>query len=942
MSLDRTALIKSLAQSSAALVPLPKIQSRLEYKDSIKKEDAFIKNEQTDDLDSLAPIPLGYNQGKYYYLSREEGQIHEIPTGSHGANSLLALARLSFWQQRFRGSKGPDWTGAIDFMMAGCRKMGVFNHDVLRGRGVSYDKGRSVLHLGNRLIVDGIESSSLVLDDSEFIYERAAPLKIKLGSPLSTIETYRVLDICNMFSWASSDMGLLLAGWIVTAPVCGALPWRTHVWLTGQSGAGKAQPHSSNVLTPSGWRKMGELKEGDLVRTPNNNFSRILKVHPQGKINTFKITFSDGRSTRASADHLWKVRYWNEWRLRTTAQLMEMKEKDNSPSNRLAIPVCNKVDICAAFGGYGSNQKLPLHSYVLGVLLGDGHFGNDSIGKGVGTISLTTYDSFVIDKCRNILGESFSTFYDTINKYQYRFGDLSRYGRKSRLLIKELRLLGTRSHTKFIPKEYLSASIEEREELLRGLMDTDGTVGKNNDLSYCTVSEKLADDVVYLVRSLGGIARKSLKKSSFTYKWKKKRGKDAYIIGIRFRNPSIAFSLPRKLERASSTYQYKDSFYLQIDKIEKDEPEECSCLSIDHPDRLYITDDFVVTHNTYILSNFVKHLVGPIGLTVQSKTTEAGIRQNLRIDSRPIIFDEPETQNEKDRDRVQQVLDLARQASSEDGFDILKGTVTGREIRYRVRSSFMFSSINFGAIQSADENRIIPLTLVPMMDRIGSAEQFDLIKKMIKETVSEEFAGRLLSRTLRMLPILRKNIGTFSRALSNTMSSRQADTIGCLVAGYYSLCSDNALTLDEAEKFVSDKSWIKITSNRTETDSDHDKALNHLLEQIIRQSPGVEWSIAEALSILKVEPSHIAGSVLARHGIKIKDGNVMIGRSHSIIEKFFSQTPWARVWDKTILQFPGCSSSVSAVDFAGTKKKALVIPIDKIITREEQADPGSF
>lgn len=925
MTLDRDALIRSLTRPAVPHVQHLTPQPRPAHKEIINEEE---------DIDSLAPVPLGYNQGKYYYLSREEGQIHEIPTSSHGPNSLMALARLSFWQQRFKGPKGPDWTGAIDYMMASCRKIGVFNHDVLRGRGVSYDKGRSILHLGNRLIVDGIPHPSLILDDSEFIYEKASPLKIKLGEPLSTDETYRILDICNMFSWATPDMGLLLAGWIVTAPVCGALPWRTHVWLTGQSGAGKAQPHSSNVLTPAGWRKMGELKEGDLVRTPDNNFARILKVHPQGKIDTFKITFADGRSTRSSADHLWKVRHGNEWRLRTTSQLIEMKEKDNIPSNALAIPVCNKIDMCAAFGGYGSNQKLPLHPYILGILLGDGHFANDTIGKMAGTISLTTYDSFIIDKCRNILGESFSTFYDTNHKHQYRFGDLSRYGRKSGLIIKELRLLGTRSHTKFIPKEYLSASIEKREELLRGLMDTDGTVGKNSDLSYCTVSEKLAEDVIYLVRSLGGIARKSLKKSSFTYRGEKKRGKDVYIIGIRFPDPSIAFSLPRKLEKISSSYQYKDSFYLRIDKIEVAAPEECSCLSIDHPDRLYITDDFIVTHNTYILSNFVKHLVGPIGLTVQSKTTEAGIRQNLRIDSRPIIFDEPETQNEKDRDRVQQVLDLARQASSEDGFDILKGTVTGREIRFRIRSSFMFSSINFGAIQSADENRIVPLTLVPMGNHHGAAEQFDNIKRMIKETVSDEFAGRLLSRTLGLLPTLRKNIGTFSRVLSNTMTSRQADTIGCLVAGVYSLYSDNILTMDEAEKFVLDRSWIKITAHRTETDNDHDKALNHLLEQIIRSSPGNEWSVAEALTLVKGNPDHAASSVLARHGIRIRDGNVFIGRSHSIIDKFFGQTPWARVWDKTILQCPGATPFNTTVDFAGTKKKAISIPLHQIITEE--------
>jgi len=567
----REALLRTVTKTAA---PAPKPQPRPQHKEPVSEG-------ENNDIDSLAPVPLGFNHGKYYYLSREEGQVHEIPTASHGANALIAMARLSYWQQRFKGPKGPDWPAAIDYMMASCRKIGVFNHDILRGRGVSYDKGRSVLHLGNRLIVDGIPHASLSLIDSEYIYEKAAPLKITLGEPLTTKETYRILDICNMFSWATPDMGLLLAGWIVTAPVCGALPWRTHVWLTGQTGAGK----------------------------------------------------------------------------------------------------------------------------------------------------------------------------------------------------------------------------------------------------------------------------------------------------------------------------------------------------------------------TYVMSRFIRPLLGPLCLPVQSKTTEAGIRQKLRIDARPIMFDEPETQNDRDRDRIQQVLDLARQASSDDGFDILKGTVTGKEISYRIRSSFIFSSINFGAIQAADENRIVPLTLIPMEDRAGSADQFDLIKKMIAETVTEEFAGRLLCRTLHMLPQIRQSIGIFSRLLSTTMSSRQADTIGCLVAGVYSLISDDPLTMDAAKKFVADRTWIKMTANRTTTDSDHDKAMAHLMEQIIRQSPGTEWSVAEAIKIVKGQPDHGAANVLARNGIRVRGGNLLIGRSHSIIDKFFATTPWARVWDKTILQYPGASVAQTTVDFAGTKKRAVMIPLDRVISDEESLVP---
>lgn len=525
------------------------------------------------DIDLLAPLPLGYNQGRYFYLSRCDHQVHEIAASAHTPNTLMAIARLSYWQTRFKGSKGPDWQAATDFVMETCRKVGIFNPDNIRGRGVSFDSGRSVLHLGSRLIVDGTSQNGLTLPDSELIYEKGLPMKIQLGEPLSVEQTYKMVDICNMFSWASPDMGLLFAGWIVTAPICGALPWRTHVWLTGQMGSGKS----------------------------------------------------------------------------------------------------------------------------------------------------------------------------------------------------------------------------------------------------------------------------------------------------------------------------------------------------------------------WVMTNFVKPLVGPLGFSVQSKTTEAGIRQHLRIDARPIIFDEAETQNERDRDRLQQVLDLARQSSSEDGFDILKGTVSGREIRFRIRSSFLFSSINFGATQSADESRIIPLSLVPMTGREDAAAHFDQIKQMVIETVTPEYAGSLLARTLRLLPILRNNIKVFSRALSDTMTSRQADTIGCLIAGYYSLQSDSMLTLQEAKDFVKDRSWINAAAIRTETEADHDKAVAHLLEQVLRVSPSMEWSIAEAIRFAHEDNAHEAHRVLGRHGIKVKDNHLFLGRSHHIIDKMFTLTAWSKVWDRTILQYPGASLGTTTTDFSGYKKKAIIIPLKKIL-----------
>ncbi len=164
------------------------------------------------------------------------------------------LAPLEFWRKRFPTSRGGiDVDGAADYLINSGYSVGVYNPLRIRGRGAWWDRGRAVLNLGDRLIVDG-KSIALTDIDGSFLYEAAAPLRYTSAAPLSDEEAQAFLEVCEMPRWERPVSGVLLAGWSVIAPICGAMPWRPHIWLTAKAGLGK-----SWVLDNIVRRAVGEL-----------------------------------------------------------------------------------------------------------------------------------------------------------------------------------------------------------------------------------------------------------------------------------------------------------------------------------------------------------------------------------------------------------------------------------------------------------------------------------------------------------------------------------------------------------------------------------------------------------------------------------------------------------------------------------------------------------
>lgn len=878
-------------------------------------------------------VMLGYDHEKYYFFQHEKKQVLVYTKNDFTDSGLIALAPLNWWEREFPAESNHssiNRRSAMDWLVRGCHKAGIYDPTRIRGRGAWIDDGRVIYHHGGYLSVDG-QPTAITKIKSRYVYELDRSLPEPADSPLSDEEGARLIEIAKLFRWTKPGSAALLAGFVALAPLCGALRWRPHVWVTGGAGSGKAQPHSSGVLTPTGWRTMGEMRLGDLVSTPDNGYGRVRGVFPQGKKQVYKITFADGRTARATGDHLWKVRVKHAWRIRTTDEMMEILSTGTRQSRSLAVPLCDPMTVRNG----GSALMLPIPAYVVGVMLGDGSFGNEDGAPRTGSNFLTCFDPEIVDHARSCLAGSDFDFFDTNVEGRYRLGDLSRYGRKTRETIKELRLLGARSETKFIPRAYLDASIEDRIELLKGLMDTDGFVGQKGGLVYYTTSQQLSLDVVELVRSLGGIARISIKQTHYTLNGEKQEGQPCFSISIRLKDPTIAFSLPRKLERVSAGYQYADCLYLNVVSIEPDGEEECSCIAIDHPDHLYLTDGFVVTHNSTILNDYVHPLMAGTDVFAQGNSSEAGIRQTLKKDARPVLFDETEQNDERETNRMQAVLALIRQSSTESAAQTLKGTAGGDALAFHVRSMFCLASIQVGIKHQADAERMAVLALKSKREGDDVTGNWQRIKDALYSIKrDDQLAPRLFRRSLDLLPITRKNIDLFTEVAAQRFGSqREGDQYGTLLAGAWSLISRDLATYADAENLIDQYDWSEHLETAEEDGAS--KAYAALMEAHIRLQGGNVVTVYELARAALGKPtesiemqSSSADAMLQRYGMRIREGRLLISNRSDQPKKLMAGTSFEADLRGVLLRYPGADRYDNRTQrFNGQESKCISLPI---------------
>lgn len=366
------------------------------------------------------------------------------------------------------------------------------------------------------------------------------------------------------------------------------------VIVAARPGGSKAQPLDAKIKTIDGWKTMGEMRVGDKIASIDGQESVVEGVYPQGEKDIYRFTFSDGRSMECCEDHLWTVhrRDWVKPQNRTTKQLIQsMKAKRNK--NRLWIDLCD--------GSFGEDKDIIVDPWLLGFLIGDGCFTRS-------TILFSTSDSEILEKVKKIVSPSMMCTY--AGQYDYRIRGIKHTHDRTPLWnsLNTLGLIGANSYNKFIPENYLNASTETRIKLLNGLVASDGSISANGCISYSTSSKKLCEGVLLLARSLGFIATCRERKTSFSYKGEKKEGAVSYKIFLLCENDmkNKILMLPRHVERIHWNRTIHNR--LTISSIEFSRRTQAQCIYVSHPSHLYITDNYVVTHNTSFATHVADHV----------------------------------------------------------------------------------------------------------------------------------------------------------------------------------------------------------------------------------------------------------------------------------------------------------------------------------------------
>ena len=552
----------------------------------------------TPDPDPIKPAPggyftcLGFDGDSYFYQPHRTGQVIRLSRSSHTGTNLVALAPLGYWEALYTGKNGPNWTAAAAALFEQQAAVGVYSPDRIRGRGAWWDQGRAVLHLGDRLRVDGAEHLlNERLPKSPYLYQRLAALEgIADAPPLSSEEAFPVLDIASRFHWEVPASGLLLAGWVTLAPICGALEWRPHAWLTAAAGSGKSA----------------------------------------------------------------------------------------------------------------------------------------------------------------------------------------------------------------------------------------------------------------------------------------------------------------------------------------------------------------------ILDRYVGPLLGPVALWPEGNTTEAFIRQELRADALPVVFDEAESNEKKDQERIQSILALARVASSSGRGVIGKGSADGTSQRFTIRSMFLMSSIATALKQGADRSRFAQLTLrnPNELSKETRSAHWEALDYDLGRFITEEVGRRLLARTVGLIPVIRESVKVFRRAAADRFDSqRLGDQYGTLLAGAWSLMSTEVPTPEQARALIDQNDWEPY-SQATEV-PDERRCIQRILQHQLRvEGDGgtLSRTIGELVGLALGHEhdmsigSSLAQATLGRHGVKAEAGAVIVSNNAEAIATILRETPWANCWPTVLTRLPGATKA-GATWFkgAGTVSRAVRVPLEAI----DKADPPS-
>jgi putative DNA primase/helicase len=345
-----------------------------------------------------------------------------------------------------------------------------------------------------------------------------------------------------------------------------------------------------------------------------------------------------------------------------------------------------------------------------------------------------------------------------------------------------------------------------------------------------------------------------------------------------------------------------------------------------------------------VLNEFVFPLMNGSSLFAQGNSSEAGIRQWLKNDARPVLFDESESNEEGDIRRIQNVLSLIRQASTESEARTLKGTAGGEAMSFHIRSMFCLASIQVAIKHQADVERLTVMSLRPKREDENAADNWKNLKEDLYLTIKRDptIAARLMRRSLSMLPIIQKNIEVFTTAAAKKFGSqRDGDQYGTLLAGCWSMICSEQATPEQADVMINGFDWSEHRENN-ETD-EAQGALSTLMGALITHQ-GVRYSVAELVQSSAMKDGAVgvvtksdADALLGRHGMKVRETVLLIANRSEQLRSLVAGSPFEADLRGALLRVKGATrNDHKPAKFSGVQAKCITIPLAPILADSTQ------
>ena len=376
-----------------------------------------------------------------------------------------------------------------------------------------------------------------------------------------------------------------------------------HIIEMASRGYGKEVPDYQLVETINGQVRIDSLNIGDKILGRDGKETTVTAIYPQGIKDIYRITLADGREIECGLEHQWGLYLHNKtYKVVTTKDILERGLQINGKRARnykWYLPAINPVEY--------KKKNLPIDPYILGCLIGDGTLTG-------GTPKIASDDEEILTYFRKNL-TNFVLKKDTYTPNNYtisyvgkdKFNKKHPYGHNP--LANKIRKLGlnTTCYTKFIPEIYKYGSIDQRLNMVQGLMDTDGSINTDGAIEFTNTSKELVEDLAYVLRSLGircqlGIDNRIGRKHILPQGTEHTTDRVVYRLFIR--TDKNIFKLKRKATRLK---RRKRTENIPIIKIEKTGKTSQRCITVDNDEHLFLLENFVPTHNSYNASALILH-----------------------------------------------------------------------------------------------------------------------------------------------------------------------------------------------------------------------------------------------------------------------------------------------------------------------------------------------